>query len=137
MAPTFRHGKGASARVLVATTTYIISSGTRSVKMSRKADTSDVTTYGDNDRNFLAGLMSGEFSVSGIFASTYEAISAALGSTSTITFKFDPHGATTGRTRYQASVIMTSFDVSAAVDGNVEMEMSFMRSGALTATTVP
>lgn len=137
MAPTFRHGKGASARCAVGATTYVLSSGTRSVKMSRKADTSDVTTYGDNDRNFLAGLRSGEFSVSGIFASTYEAISSALGTTSAVTFKFDPHGATSGRTRYSASVIMTAYDVSAAVDGNVEMEMSFMRTGALTSTTVP
>jgi hypothetical protein len=134
MAPTFRHGKGAHLSVVFGGTTYNLSSGVDDTTMERMADTAEVTTYGDNDRNYIAGLRDGSWSVAGTFASTYELISSHMGSTALGTVRFGPHGTTTGYPKFQASILLTQFNVGAPVDDKISMDLTFQRSGALTST---
>ena len=134
MAPTFRSGRSAEIKIIRGGTTYNLSSGGVDSNMARGAETHDVTTYGDNDRNFIPGLKNGSFTIQGLFATTYEdGINGCVGSTGT-TISYGPHGNTAGNVKYTASIIVTSFDVSAPVGDVAKFSLQATRTGALTST---
>lgn len=122
--------------VKISTTTYNLSSGLDDSTFDRSADTADVTTYGDSDKNFIATLRDGTFSAAGTFASTYEFLASYLGSTSTITLTYGPHGNSTGASypKYTCTVLLTGFSAKAPVGDKVSMDLTFQRSGAVTST---
>ena len=130
--PTFYHGKGASFQF--GGTNF--SSGIEEVSFPRSVDTAEVTTYGDNDRNYIAGLRSGSISVSGIFASSYEAIIAPfLGGSTALTFIFGPTSTASGRRKESGSCILTGYEVGAPVGDKVSMKIDLMITGAVTSGT--
>jgi len=103
--------------------------------MTRQMDTADVTTYGDVDRSFLAGLRNGTFTMSGIFASTYEDFLAPLmGQSTGIWAKFHPGGVGASLPKFTAPVIITALDVSAPIGDAVKYSITFQRAGLLTST---
>lgn len=146
MAPTFKIGKATSFRVVTGATvaatgvvtggsTLNLSSGFGDSNMDRSAGTSDVTTYGDDDMNYIPALRSGQWSATGIFASTYESqLAASVGSTG-LAIKWYPHGIVSGNRKFTAGVILTAFNVGAPVGDKVSMNLTFQRTGALRSTT--
>jgi len=147
VAPTFKIGKDTVFKVRTGTTvalgtgvltggsTLTLSSGISDSNMDRSANTSDVTTYGDSDLNYIPALKSGQFSATGIFASTYEsALASVVGSTG-VGIDWSPHGSGTGTRRFTAGVILTAFNVGAPVGDKVSMNLTFQRTGALRSTT--
>lgn len=140
MAPTFKHAKTARTFIVTGTalaggTSFELSSGITDVTMARTADTSDVTTYGDSDHNFLAGLRNGTFSVNGIWASTYEdKLAPLLGQSTGIWIKHHPFGVGASLAKFTAQVILTQCDVAANVTDAVKMTVNMQRTGALTST---
>lgn len=143
MAPTFKHAKNAKTTIVTGAaitggSSINLSSGVTDVSMSRSADTSDVTTYGDGDHYFLAGLRNGTFSANGLFASTYESkIGPLLGQSTNVWIVHQPQGTAAGLPKFTAQVVVTQFDVAASVTDAVKMTMAFQRTGPLTSTTNP
>jgi predicted secreted protein len=134
--PTFLHGKGSYFSITtIAGATVKMSSGLEEVSFPRSVDTAEVTTYGKNDRNFIAGLRSGTISVTGIFASTFEEkIAPLLGSTALTNFTFGPGSTATGARKEKGSAIVTSYEVGAPVGDKVSMKMSLQVTGTITST---
>lgn len=115
--------------------TLTLSSGISDSNMDRSAGTSDVTTYGDDDMNYIPALRSGQWSASGIFASTYEAQLASVVGSTGVGIDWNPHGTASGARKYTAGVIMTAFNVGAPVGDKVSMSLTFQRTGAVKSTT--
>jgi hypothetical protein len=138
MPPVFRHGKGAFFSLTNTAGSVInLSSGVDSVSQDRTVETADVTTFGDNDRNFIPGLRTGAFSVSGHMSSTHaQNIDALLGHSTLPSFVYGPHGNTTGgnKRKYTGTAIVTQLSYSAEVGGKVSFSMNLQTSGAITST---
>lgn len=138
MAPTFRHGKGASLWLDNAAASLTqFSSGIDEVTLSRSVDMAETTTYGDNDKVFIPGLRGATISVSGHFASTYaEILDALLGlSSATLSFEYSPDGSTAaGRHLLKGECWVTSLEYSAPVGDKVSMGFELLISGAVTST---
>jgi len=140
--PTFVHGKGAFFSMSSGTTAVIgsasfinFSSGIEEVSLPRSVDTAEVTTYGDNDKNFIAGLRSGTVSVSGIWASTYEEkIAPLLGTANSSWFKFGPASNTAGKRQENGKAIVTSYEIGVPVGDKVSMKFDLQITGAVTST---
>lgn len=137
--PSFVHGKGAYFALSNTSSTaglINLSSGIEEVTLPRSVDTAEVTSYGDNDRNYIAGLRSGTVSVSGIWASTYEEkIAPLLGSATLFPFSFGPAGNASGRRREKGTAILTSYEVGAPVGDKVSMKIDLQITGAVTSTS--
>lgn len=136
--PTFVHGKGAYFALSNTSSTSALinmSSGIEEVSFPRTVDTSEVTTYGDNDRNYIAGLRSGTVSVTGIFASTYEEkIAPLLGDSRLFPLVFGPAGSAVNSRKEKAVGIITNYEVGAPVGDKVSMKFTVQVSGAVTST---
>jgi len=129
--PTFIHGKGAS--FFFNSVRY--SSGIEEVSFPRSVDTAEVTTYGDNDRNYIAGLRGASISVTGIWASTYEnLIAPLLGSTAASAFVFSPGSTAATNRKETGNAFITGYEVGAPVGDKVSMKIDFMVTGAVTST---
>lgn len=137
--PTFVHGKGAYLGISTTTSTGAIvnfSSGVTEVSMPRSVDTAEVTTYGDNDRNYIPGLRTGTMSVTGIFASTYEekVVTMMASSKTSLAFLFGPAGNSAGKRKEKGQAIVTGYEVGAPVGDKVSMKIDLQITGAVTST---
>lgn len=135
---TFRHGKGASFELdSTANTLVNLSSGIDDVSLSRSMDTAEVTTFGDNWRNFIVGLRGATISVSGHFSSTHanvlDGVFADATSTS-YTFKYNPESTAAGSHTLTGECLMTSLEYTASVDDKVGMSFELLVTGAVTST---
>lgn len=138
MAPTFRHGKGANFWLDNASGTLVgFSSGVDDVTLSRSMDAAEVTTFGDNDKNYIVGLRGATISVSGHFASTYaEILDALLGSTlASLSFEYSPDGSTAvARHLLKGECLMTGLEYGSPVSDKVGMSFDLLVTGAVTST---
>ena len=137
MAPSFRAGKGAYFSLTSATAgTINYSSGLDEASLERMAAALDVTTFGDNDEVYIAGLRGGTLSLSGHFASTYEEkLSALLGHTTTPQWIYGPESTSNTRRKLSGGGILTKFGIGAPVADKVSMSFDLQLSGAVTSTT--
>jgi predicted secreted protein len=138
--PTFIHGKGAYFALSNTSSTAAavnFSSGISEVTLPRSVDTAEVTSFGDNDRNYIAGLRSGTISVTGMFASTYEEkVATMLASSKTnLAWVFGPAGNASGRTRRKGQAIVTGYEVGAPVADKVSMKIDLQITGAVSTGT--
>lgn len=139
MAVTARHSKG-NAFFLDSTAGSLVnlSSGVRSVTLSRSMDAPEVTTYGDNDRNYLAGLRGAEISIDGIFSSTHAEVLDGVFADATSTsysFELNPDGSTAaGRHLLKGECLMTSLEYTGSFDDAVGYSMTLLVTGAVTST---
>ena len=137
MAPTFRSGKSGFFSITSSTGgTVNLSSGLDDASLDRVAAALKVTTFGDSDEVYIAGLRGATLSLSGHFASTYEEkLSAMLGHTTTPQWIFGPESTSNTRRKYSGGAVVTGVTVNGAVDDKVSMSVSLQCSGAITATT--
>jgi|SRR5581483_7836540 len=138
MAPVFRHGKSASLELdSTAGSLVNLSSGIDEANLSRSMDPAEVTTFGDNDRNYIGGLRGATLTCSGHFSSTHanviDGVFANAGAT-TYTFKFCPESTAAGRHTLTGECLMTSLEYGAAVDDAVSMSFELLITGAVTST---
>lgn len=136
MAPVFRHGKSAFLSMSdTGGTTFTLSSGGDDASLNSNVETADVTTFGDNDRNYIAGLRNHDISFSGHFATTHEEkLRGMLGNSTATNFVFGPHGNTTGYTKLTGAAHMTQLSIGAPVGDKVSVSMSFQITGAVSST---
>ena len=137
MAVTFRHGKGANLKIANAAGSMVnLSSGIDDMSIDRSLDTSEVSSFGDNDKSYIAGLRGATISFSGMFASTHaEILDGIFGHTTNPGFEFSPDGSTAaGRHLLTGTGILTSLNYGAKVDDRVTLSGEFLVSGAVTST---
>ena len=132
--PTFRHGKSGFFSVTdTGGSVRNLSSGLDSASIDRSADTAEVTSFGDDDRNYIAGLRGATISLSGTFASTYALrLDGMLGNSTLTNWVYGPEGNTTGYRKYSGAGNVTSVSYSGSVDGKIDMSIDVQVSGAVT-----
>ena len=137
MAPSFRSAKNAFFSITSATGgTINLSSGLDDASLDRMANALDVTTFGDNDKNYIAGLRDANISLSGHFASTYEEkLYPLLGSTAGGSWVYGPESTSNTRRKYSGASVVTQVTIGTPVDGKADMSVKLQVSGAITATT--
>ncbi len=117
MPPSFRHGKG--VRPLV--DEKDLSPFLKEVTVSASMDPAEVTTFQDNDKNFIGGLRDVTMSMEGLYAASTLAVDdvsnyldGAFGGSTRLVVTVDMEGTTGGR-----SLMMTgdqvAYDISAPV----------------------
>ena len=112
-----------------------------SISFSPSIDAPEVTAFGDNTRQFLAGgLRTYELSMDGFVNMPTGAACVALGiinSASGVTvMTYGPAGSTSGSQKFMACVVMTEFTYDNPVDGPITFSLTVQpRSGSLTAST--
>lgn len=135
MAPTFRPGKKAFLKLVRGASTMILSSGVDTGELARLCDTYDVTGWGKDDKNFIAGLRSATLKFSGPWASTYETfLSGGLGSSSLNAFTFGPESTVATRIKLTGNLIFTNYMVQAPVNGRINWTVDCQLTGAITST---
>lgn len=138
MAVTPRHGKDVNFKLANTAGTLVnLSSGITEFSIDRSLDAPDVTTLGDNDRNYLAGgLRDATISFSGIFSSTHaEVLDALFGHSTAPTFELSPDGSTAvGRHLLKGSGILTGLNYQGSVGDAVKFACEYQITGAVTST---
>ena len=137
MAPSFRSGKNAYFSLTSATGgTINYSSGLDDASLNRVAQALKVTTFGDSDEVYIAGLRDATLKLSGHFASTYEEkLFALLGHSTTPQWVYGPESTSNTRRKYSGGGIVTDVSVGSPVGDKVAMSFSLQCSGTITATT--
>jgi predicted secreted protein len=119
-----------------------ISAFCEEVSLSRDIETAEVTTFGDDAKEYITGLTDATISLSGKFDSgTASAIdpvlSGVLGSASTVSWAYRVNSASTSATNpeYQGEGILTSYEVSGTVGDAVTFSAEIQCTGAITRAT--
>lgn len=138
MAPTFRHGRTAVLHFATAgssASAIRMSSGFNDAGFDRSVETAEITTFGDSDKRYLAGLRDTKLSWKGNFSSTHEKkLTALLGNSTGGYVIYSPESTTAGRRKFKGSVIIDSLKLSASVGDKVGLEVGFQWTGAVTST---
>ena len=116
-----------------------ISAFVTNVDMTFDVNVPETTVFGVNDRTYIVGLRGSTFSISGHFDETASTGPDAilhgiinLNTGVTQTFQYGPEGDTTGDVRYTGECFITSYAVTAPVDGVVDFSADFTVTGAVT-----
>ena len=139
----FVHGKSSYFEIdNVGGTPTDISAFCEEVSMSRDIETAEVTTFGDDAKEYITGLTDATISLSGKFdagnASAIDPIlSGILGSASTVSWAYRISDAAVGTTNpeYQGEGIVTSYEVSGTVGDAVTFSAEIQCTGAITRAT--
>lgn len=133
----FTHGKlatfvvddtGGSARDLSA---YLNTTG-----LDRNADQAETSTLGSTYKSFVAGLIDGKFNLAGLFDSTVDGYLDALFVAGTSAdFTYRPQGTGAGLAQFDGHVVLTSYSLSAGLDGPAAWTATFQVDGAVIRTT--
>jgi hypothetical protein len=140
---SFEPGKGAVFLIDDATLALKdISAYINSADFNRDVDTPESTTFGNNDRTYIPGLAGATLSISGFWDSTAttgpdDVLQQNVGKATTSTFNYGPQGSVTGDIVYTGECILTSYVVSAPVDGIVSFTADFQVTGAVSRDTWP
>jgi len=134
----FTHGKSATFFVdtypgLVSTdlSVYLNSTG-----LDRTADQAETSTLGSTYKSFVAGLIDGKFSLAGLFDTTVDAVLDALFVSGVSSdFIYRPQGTGSGLVQLDGHVILTSYSLSAGLDGPSAFTAEFQVDGAVVRTT--
>ncbi len=103
---------------------------TNTTTLSFSQDTSDVSAYGDADKQYVVGMEDATLSTSGNWDATQDAASYAMLDGATVATSFQPDGTVD----YAQSAFCTAYSITAPNSGPVTYSMSFQRSGATTRT---
>lgn len=126
-------GKNVVVEISVDDTTYYAVAELNDMTMTFDGDNIDVTEFGDDFMNRIQGLKDGSYSLGGFYAPTdtngQVAIRTAWLSDSPLYVKILPNG-TAG---FKQEVKVATFEVSAGVDGAVEVSIDLEGTGTVTA----
>ena len=135
MSANFRGGRRAYLKLSRTGSTQIMSSGLDTGDLQRIADAYEVTHWGQDDKNFIAGLRSATFKIGGPWASTYEAfLSGSLGSSNLVAIDYGPESTASGRIRLKANAVLINYDLQTPVGGRAVWTGDLQLSGSVTST---
>lgn len=111
------------------------------VGFPRSVETAEVTTFGDNAKEYIVGLTDATISVSGKFdaagAGTVDSVlSGILGQEATVTYEYQPNNAavSANNPKYSGEAILTSYEITGSVGDVVTFSAEFQCTGAVTRT---
>lgn len=140
----FVHGKNSSVKIDNAAGVLTdISSVCNTIDLPRSLDTSDVTTFGKNAKEYIAGLNDGTVSISGLYDPAIDAtLSAAFdavaaGTLPTASVEYAPAGLPASATKpvFKQEVIWTSYSTTGSVSDPTGFKLEGQRTGAVTRAT--
>ena len=114
-----------------------LSAFTSSSDFNQPVDTHDVTAYGDANRNYIAGLIDGTFSMEGHYddsATSPRDILQPLAGAAAFTIVRQPEGVGSGFAQDSFSAVLTSYSESSPVDDKISWSAEFQITGAVTST---
>ena len=135
----FKHGKGTvfwldnSGGSLINLSAFIVSTS-----MSRSKDVAEVTTFGDNDKEYVAGLRDGTISLEGKWDPTLDAhmnAVLALNTETTQTFEYGPEGGGSGAVKYTGEAHLTSYEPDSPLEDATGWSAELQITGVVTRTT--
>jgi hypothetical protein len=112
-----------------------------SVDFPQTIETAEVTTFGDNSKEYIVGLADATLSVSGSWDATLDAhmegvLAAQRGGTlASATFEYGPAGGAGGAVRYTGECILTGYTGASSVGDKVTFSAEFQVTGAVTRNT--
>lgn len=125
------HGKG----VRVLCDERDLSDFLREVQVSAEAETSDVTTFGDNDRSFIPGIRDATYSFDGLFAASTTAaddianfFDGSIGGSTRHVYTVDLTRSTGGRA-WLIFADNTQYDISSPLSDVVSLSVDAQASG--------
>ena len=131
--PTFLHGKtaqfyltdsGGTEREL---TTYL-----NNVSMPRSVDTAEASTFGDDDKVYVAGLRDATISLEGMTDATVDGYLTGLLGGTPRAWSYFPQGSATNYVKFSGSAIVTSYEPSSDLGDVVGFSAELQVSGAIT-----
>lgn len=139
----FIHGKKSVFKIDNSSGSLIdLSAYCEEVSLSRDIETAEVTTFGDDAKEYITGLSDATVSLSGKFdagsASAVDSVlSGILGQDATVSWAYRVNSASVSATNpeYQGEGILTSYEVSGTVGDAVTFSAELQCSGAITRAT--
>jgi hypothetical protein len=133
----FKHGK--AAQVFIGTNE--ISTYLDSADKSTDVDMADVTTFGQNWKRALAGLIGSTLSLSGKYDGTATTGPAAIFETciangTAWAVKYFPGGSASGQRQHSFSAFVTNYSENSAVADAVTFSAALQADGTVTSTTI-
>lgn len=128
--PTFRHGKQTAVFLNGTNMSPFLNEATT----TQEIETAETTTFGDQDKTYIAGLSDGTISTSGLFDGTAGASDAVISGTlvqEDNTFTVLPEGAVAGRRSTIANGQVTSYEISSPVADVVAISAEVQADGGL------
>lgn len=120
----FQHGSNATISLDgQALTNYVDNVGFNS-----DVDLAETTTFGDDDKEFIAGLREHGLNVSGHYDATADALLWAMFDGATIAFSFSPDA---GTTSYTGNGFLQSYQIQAPVGDKVSWTGNVQISGSV------
>jgi hypothetical protein len=110
-----------------------------SVKVDRKADSHDVTTFGSNSHKYAAGLKDASITLEGVYDDGTTGPGATLRAMvggAAQAFEYDPEGDTTGNPTVTGNVLVLDYAESVPVADMISWTADLQVTGDLTDGTV-
>lgn len=128
----FIHGSSSAITV----NSVDLSAFTNKCDFEHKADTHDVTCFGDSGHEYAAGLTDGTVTLGGVYDSsgtgTPRAVLTALVGAAPVAVLWHPEGTGTGKEQASFNAIVESYKESSPVADMVQWEASLKISGDVT-----
>lgn len=124
---------GSNSDIVVDTTN--LSQYVDSVSHDRSVDTAETSTFGLDDKTFIAGLEDGSFSLSGHWDTTGDAAVDGCFDGALVALTYGPAGSGSGAIAYTCNALITNYSITSSVSDRVNWTVSLQRSGALTRGT--
>ena len=115
-----------------------ISTDITSVTFASPKGIIDVTTFGDNYRDYLAGVADATIELEGIYnpasgkAGSILAVLSAGSATQSASWEYHPQGTASGKPKLSGEAYVTSFSVPAPLDEAVTFSASLQNTGTVT-----
>ena len=125
------HGKNGFMSVnTVDVSTFLDSAG-----LDKSLDTAEVSTFGDDDKEYIAGLKDATFSTEGKWDATIDgtmaAIETEISANGVVAFEYGPAGDTSGNVKYSGNAIMTAYNISQNINGEITFSASYQVTGGV------
>lgn len=130
----FRHGKEGYFALDSSTGLVDISQYLDNAESPETDDTAEVSTLGNDNKKYVAGMGDGTVSISGPFDPVVHALLVAAKGVER-TFVHGPQGNTTGFVKRTGEVLRTSYNPSGGVGGAGNFSAAFQVTGGITSTT--
>lgn len=128
-----RHGK--NAQLFMGSTE--LSTYLDNIDRSLDSDTSEITTFGKNAKEYIVGLYGQNLSCSGIYDPTLAAaIEGAATAGTAWTWKFFPGGSASGQRQVSFSGFVTNYSEASPVAERAGSSFEVLASGTVTSTTL-
>ena len=123
---TFYQGSGS---------TTAVSTSFNDINFARAVATINVTTFGDNDEEYLPALKNSNLSFSGLFDNTtIQNLEALMGASTNPTFQYSPASTAAGSIFWKFDTVVTNVTVGGSVSGEIKASVTAQGTGAVTST---